>query len=716
MSAGSLESLFTAEIPLFLMWLGKTSFMASVVVVLILGMKWLLKDRLPVQWQYAMWLILIVRLILPWAPESSFSVYNLFSSTTSAESETNYVGEEISESSHDQVLKHIERDSSKYSSKYSSESNNVITKSPAKNNINPERNDMQGEKQGLLVSDAIHWLYLGIFSIWLIGFILLLFYLWKINRKFRRILFFHQRSQRDSSTLVHILQQCKDIMGIKRTVELKITDLAQGPMLLGFVRPQILLPSYMEGDFSEEELKYVFLHELVHFKRKDIVLNWAMLLLLFFHWFNPVLWYGYRKMREDQELSCDQKAISYLSDREVKAYGYTIIKLLENRSNLSSAHLVVAANFSSNKRQLKRRMVMISKFRRNSARWSIIGFVVITAFMMVALTNAKADSKAAGIEKEIVGMKQQNAVLLDTIDPSIRASVEDSMDKIMRHLGLPLPLIEVTTVTETNQIFLKFQGDDTDMTNIWVSADTGELEQAILGYDIPLDRVDLSMIEKAKKSLQEKGYEGSLEIKDPIHRHVEFNNQGLEHFVGTTEALGVQTELKFENSGEVVFINDEVSHIYFELPVENVSEVLEEKARQVLYLLNNEADKANLTNANIVSDPINKYEYIQVNFDGIGYVSIDPDTGTVMQVFNFSVPVKGLEEYSKPRISYGDAQFRREFSPLVEQLLAVDVTDYSLVRNAKSPGSFTFSKSGESDVGVAINPYGEIVSVSRFKR
>ncbi|MBS5910090.1 MAG: hypothetical protein KID09_05430 [Paenibacillus macerans] len=42
-------------------------------------------------------------------------------------------------------------------------------------------------------------------------------------------------------------------------------------------------------------MKYIFLHELVHHKRKDIAVNWAMTVLLIMHWFNPVLWYAYRR-------------------------------------------------------------------------------------------------------------------------------------------------------------------------------------------------------------------------------------------------------------------------------------------------------------------------------------------------------------------------------------------------------------------------------------
>ena len=61
----------------FFQWVLTTSAMASVMVGLILLTKFILKEKLNIRWHYFLWILLIVRLILPWTPESSFSVFNL---------------------------------------------------------------------------------------------------------------------------------------------------------------------------------------------------------------------------------------------------------------------------------------------------------------------------------------------------------------------------------------------------------------------------------------------------------------------------------------------------------------------------------------------------------------------------------------------------------------------------------------------------------------
>src|SRR5207248_3646996 len=76
-------------------------------------------------------------------------------------------------------------------------------------------------------------------------------------------------------------------------------------------------------------LRYVFLHELAHIKRHDILAGWLMAVLQIAHWFNPLVWLASYRMRADRELACDALALSYARENENQRYGDTIIKLLE---------------------------------------------------------------------------------------------------------------------------------------------------------------------------------------------------------------------------------------------------------------------------------------------------------------------------------------------------------------------------------------------------
>ncbi|MED1612593.1 M56 family metallopeptidase [Bacillus paranthracis] len=94
-------------------------------------------------------------------------------------------------------------------------------------------------------------------------------------------------------------------------------------------------------------------------------------------------------MREDQELACDVFALTYIDSEGKLAYDHTIITLLEHYS--SYYQVPSLANLSRNKRTLKRRILMIKKFKKNSYRWSAFGVVAIIAVSSVSLLNAHAD-------------------------------------------------------------------------------------------------------------------------------------------------------------------------------------------------------------------------------------------------------------------------------------------------------------------------------------
>jgi hypothetical protein len=141
---------------------------------------------------------------------------------------------------------------------------------------------------------------------------------------------------------------------------------------------------------KSEQLRYIFLHELAHYKRKDIAINWLMQVLLILHWFNPVLWYAYRRMREDQEIASDALALTRIQSNESNEYGQTIITLLTNLSE--QRQIPGMASLSGNKAQLKRRITMIKLFKQNSYRWSILGMFILVLLGSFLLTNGKTSA------------------------------------------------------------------------------------------------------------------------------------------------------------------------------------------------------------------------------------------------------------------------------------------------------------------------------------
>lgn len=392
-------------------WVVMTSLMASFLVVIILLVKLVLKDNLKLKWQYAIWFVLIARLMMPFAPESSFSMFNVFSILHKLETVTNVsnimdYNQSIPVSNQSNAEKLGQSMGRKTSI---TATNQTILKNPS---LVQQNSITSSKAKKINIGLSIHT---GVLFVWLLGMLSLAWYIVHSNRKIVRKLI--KYSPVKNKMILSVFEHCKKELRVKRKIPLIISPSVDGPTLYGFIFPAILLPEKGLEKFTDNEFRYIFLHELVHYKRKDIFLNWTMMLLLLLHWFNPLLWYAYKKMREDQELSCDAIAVSHIHPNEVKEYGYTIIKLIESYSE--SSWIPAFANFSADKSQLKRRIKMITFFKKNSYKWSIIGITVLILLSGCALTNGKT-----------TGDKKSNNVVIQLLKYGQQGNVKSAINKV----------------------------------------------------------------------------------------------------------------------------------------------------------------------------------------------------------------------------------------------------------------------------------------------
>jgi hypothetical protein len=166
------------------------------------------------------------------------------------------------------------------------------------------------------------------------------------------------------------------------------SDLVSGPALFGILRPCLVIPNLRALAQSPDQLHHIFLHELAHVKRNDVAANVVMQMLLAIHWFNPLIWYAYYRMRDDQELACDALALSRLQPDETKAYGKTLIDLFEQAS--SSVGMAGVASLTGSMSQIRRRMVLIRTFRPSSLGRSLLGALVFAAFCVFVFIAGKS--------------------------------------------------------------------------------------------------------------------------------------------------------------------------------------------------------------------------------------------------------------------------------------------------------------------------------------
>jgi bla regulator protein blaR1 len=364
-----IDTFVTNYLPRLFDWVIETSIMASIVVGLILCVKLLLRDKLSPRWQYILWMVVLARLLLPWSLESSFSIYSIFSYDNAAPSTKEYVAT---------------------TTLYEKMPRNETITTNTEETLPPTSFTQVGKETVPQNNETTLSLYTIMMYVWLAGIILLSITTIIMNR--RLLLYIKKQPIVTDARIITIFEDCKQKMSITRDIPLLFAGKIASPTVCGFLRPRLLLSIAHMKTLDEQQLRYIFYHELAHIKRRDVGVNWLMHCLLIINWFNPILWYAYSRMREDQELACDALALTYIDSNEQTAYGHTIIRLLEHYASYYQTPNL--ANLSRNKKTLKRRIVMIKKFQKKSYHWSALGVVAVVGVASIALFNTPADEKA----------------------------------------------------------------------------------------------------------------------------------------------------------------------------------------------------------------------------------------------------------------------------------------------------------------------------------
>jgi beta-lactamase regulating signal transducer with metallopeptidase domain/Tol biopolymer transport system component len=367
----------------FFAWLGRASWQASVLIILVLLAQWLLRRQLTPRWRHALWLLVVIRLASPWSVASRVSMFNWFTAQSPPFSVAS------PENKPEALLSKLEPGKA-----------TLNQQAPRSISAPPKAAPSLPGSPAPAATARLSW-RVSLPWLWLAGVVTLPGYLLitttRLGRRVRR-----QRPLTDAAVL-NLLEDCKQQMGVLTPLTLVESREVTSPSLYGFIRPRLLLPAGLTRGFSLPELRYVFLHELSHVKRGDIPMNWLMTGLLTLHWFNPLVWYAFSRMRGDRELACDALALSFTQGAENQSYGQTIIKLLEGFSRPGMMPGLVG--ILEDKNQMKQRMIMIAKFKRTN-RWSVLAILAFASLALIALTDAQttpeprnAATNAAGDRK-----------------------------------------------------------------------------------------------------------------------------------------------------------------------------------------------------------------------------------------------------------------------------------------------------------------------------
>ncbi|MCR2051151.1 M56 family metallopeptidase [Acetatifactor muris] len=348
----------------------------ALLLLLILGLKPLYKNKFSKRWQYYIWIVVALRFLLPFTPDTTI-VGSLFEKFDTAA-----ITNEIPTSPNVPVP--ADTGNSKAEP---TQTNREITTAAMREPFNK---------------------YVCLFFIW--SALALVLFVRKVT-VYQGFIQYIKAGNKEVSDIkiLNLLSDCEEKLNIKTRVELSRNSLIASPMMIGFFRPRIILPV---GELEDKELSYIFVHELIHYKQRDMFYKWLIQIVVCAHWFNPFVYLLEREVNKSCELSCDEIVLSVLDDSAKREYGDTLIFFFKSnnlyKSSLASVTLTEGAE------QLKERLGAIMKFRKKS---KVV--IAITAIFTVAVcvcffvTGAYAAPSVANDMKTWKGSEILNEVLTE---------------------------------------------------------------------------------------------------------------------------------------------------------------------------------------------------------------------------------------------------------------------------------------------------------------
>ena len=188
----------------------------------------------------------------------------------------------------------------------------------------------------------------------------------------------------------------------------------RSPFLTGFLAPALVLPMGWEPD------EKVILHELLHLKHRDLWAGWLTAALRCLHWCDPLLWLVFDKVDNDREALCDQRVLERLEGEDRRDYGRVLLSMADSRT----VRVPGATTMANGARAIQARIQAIARFKRFPR-----GMALVSGCMGAALVMALAvGGPAPGGETDPVTVSPQGCGV-----PGIMASrtIEQDRDRKM---------------------------------------------------------------------------------------------------------------------------------------------------------------------------------------------------------------------------------------------------------------------------------------------
>lgn len=369
------------------------SLSGAVLIGVLLSVVRLLKGRLGRQWQYYIWLIVVLRLLLPFGPETSLlgRAYQIadrmMTQAIEGTQETGLSGQDSVRDTAQSVGQNAGTGTDRGDGQYTQQSGGQgaareeldIAGEKAEESATEtvaavglpqaaaeaDHGDMR-LKRGHILPEAAAFAGKYLWVIWLavaFGMLIRKISMYQGYMKYVKA----GAAEVCDIALLDRLAATADQLGVSRTVELCVNPLVASPMLVGYFHPCVVLP---RADVPEKEFCWIAMHELMHYKRRDILYKWLVQVTVCLHWFNPLVHWMSREIDRACEFACDEAVVGKMGYDHAADYGETLLNAMAAGGIYREPFATVT--MSANKELLRERLGAIMNCKKRKKAMGII--------------------------------------------------------------------------------------------------------------------------------------------------------------------------------------------------------------------------------------------------------------------------------------------------------------------------------------------------------
>ena len=246
--------------------------------------------------------------------------------------------------------------------------------------------------------------------------------------------------------LEKLLEESSQAVGFRGRVHLKVLDEPVSPALCGLLHPVILLPRSVAEQLTPPSLRVVLAHELVHLRRRDVWVNCFQAVLQCLYWWHPLVWFANRRLRQAREEAVDDTVLLALGN-DVGQYAPTLLEVakLSVRRPLATLGLVGILESHSALRQRIDRLV--NRPLPRCAGLTLVSAISVLAFAAAGLPMGQAPARLNPASEGVIGPA---GPAKSATDPASRAQreVPHYPDELSPSPSVPAPALATAAASE----------------------------------------------------------------------------------------------------------------------------------------------------------------------------------------------------------------------------------------------------------------------------